>query len=788
MENKKTETVTIRDALDKYLNARSLSKSISTLLESKRKTIDYKPYYQRNYVWDEDKATFFIESILLGIEIPPLVMFISANNKKTYEVIDGRQRFETLKRFFDGDLTLKKKGLKSLTDPSLIGSTYQLLPSDIRQIFLETTIRIIEFSTIGEHPNQDILEDQIKKEIFWRYNSGITPLKILEVEKARHLNDNFTKILNSEFIKNAQWLVQFKEIFFTQKRSEKDLKDIKYQSKIRELLILYHFPINIYAGATGRKDTINLLYDLFIEQADEKIEILDHFKIKINLIYSIFKNLGETEWLIYQSIYWILSILEQNKINIQDFLNKKIQQLLCSKIKKNIASEDNVFTNEKRALGESTNKRFQFLVQIINPILEQSIDFKIYLKGSLKNISQKQTDINQLGSMRLERPDAVTKTVEDIVNDMSTNKFLIRPAYQRQEVINVTKASGIIESMLLGIPLPTFFIYRRNDGISEVVDGQQRLLSILGFLGESYLNPDKKKVFSEKGKYPLSKKLKVLTELGGEKYQELDEKWQDKLWECELSFVYIIEKMNEYFDPVDLFIRLNNKPYPVKDHTFEMWNSYSDRTIIEKIKNITKEYNDWFYFIKKNESMKKDKQMNTDKRMKNEELLTVLAYLHYQGVKTAFEKVTIYNNNKTLTFRLPKELITKWLKKIDKNEVDQSYRQNIIDIINELEVFICKIKDILDPLDEKNNEELARLFDQLSNKNVKAPKRQQKTYYILWFLLLGISQEQIKSDTQNMINEISSFFKNNQSLPKIDKQSVKDIFKQNIEDFWTKFN
>ena len=37
-----------------------------------------------------------------------------------------------------------------------------------------------------------------------------------------------------------------------------------------------------------------------------------------------------------------------------------------------------------------------------------------------------------------------------------------------------------------------------------------------------------------------------------------------------------------------MYIRLNNKPYPVKDNSFEMWNSYFERSIIEKIKNLTK--------------------------------------------------------------------------------------------------------------------------------------------------------------------------------------------------------
>ena len=96
MTTKVNQQINLRDALDTHINARSVSKSISTLMQGKRKTIDYTPYYQRNYVWDRDKGTFFIESILLGIEIPPLIMFIPTNDKRKYEVIDGRQRYETL--------------------------------------------------------------------------------------------------------------------------------------------------------------------------------------------------------------------------------------------------------------------------------------------------------------------------------------------------------------------------------------------------------------------------------------------------------------------------------------------------------------------------------------------------------------------------------------------------------------------------------------------------------------------------------------------------------------------
>ena len=71
--------------------------SIKTLLSDRNlRRINFAPYYQRNYVWDVAKQSFFIESVLLGTEIPPMIMF---KHGSKMEVIDGRQRFETLKLF-----------------------------------------------------------------------------------------------------------------------------------------------------------------------------------------------------------------------------------------------------------------------------------------------------------------------------------------------------------------------------------------------------------------------------------------------------------------------------------------------------------------------------------------------------------------------------------------------------------------------------------------------------------------------------------------------------------------
>jgi len=776
------QPIDLRDALNKHLNARSLSKSISTLLQNKRKPINYTPYYQRNYVWDNHKATFFIESILLGIEIPPLIMFIPACDKNKYEVIDGRQRFQTLKRFFEGDFKLTSKGLRRLS--GLKGLNFQSLDPKIQRIFLDTTIRIIEFSTYGELQAQaklEDLEDRIKKEIFWRYNSGITPLKSLEVQSAKHLKDNFTALLESEFSEHPEWIEQFKAVFFA-KHISSNRPPIKAecQAKIRELLVLAHFPINIYASTSGRPDTIEWLYDLYIKEAENQEQILQDFVQKIGLLYQFATLLNEKEWMIYQAVYWSLVILEQNNTDIDVFFDKNTQNNLLNTIRDNI----DFFTGSERGFSSITNQRFRCLADFVNQELQSKkmdiIDFSIYLKNDLKKESKQQTsdiiDSIQSGTMRLYRPDAVTKTIEDLTEDMGRNSFLIRPAYQREEVINIKKASGIIESMLLGIPLPTLFIYRRNDYVCEVVDGQQRLLSILGFLGKVYRNNKNEEARSNKNNYKLSKHLTILKTLCGKKYAELDDDFQDKILDFELSLVYIEEKLNESFDPIDLYIRLNNKPYPVKDHSFEMWNSYFERSIIEKIKNLTEKYK-WFYY-----------RVNNN-RMDNEELLTVFAYLSSkasQNVETVFETIDIYNSTpKSLTFRLSKIAITDWLKLAE--DQSNNHREEILSSIDYVEIFIQKSEHLANVFQKSTGgEDLAALFNKLLG--VKSRTRQQKPFYILWLLLLGIDESTINKHSIEIAKEIVIFFDKNQHYPKHDTLTVKDIFKQNIEAFWAKFN
>ena len=151
------------------LKISTYSQSIESLFrERSLNKIKYDPYYQRNYVWNPEKATFFIESILLGTEIPPIILF---DNGSIKEVVDGRQRFETILRFIKKDLKLTEKGLHELKE--LSKKAFQDLSVQIQDIFLDSKLRVFEFAVVNEPKLDGNLEDKIKKEIFSRRECSI---------------------------------------------------------------------------------------------------------------------------------------------------------------------------------------------------------------------------------------------------------------------------------------------------------------------------------------------------------------------------------------------------------------------------------------------------------------------------------------------------------------------------------------------------------------------------------------------------------------------------------------
>ena len=724
--------------------------------ETKVKKTQYAPPYQRNYVWDGEKATYFLESILIGTEIPPLIFFRS---KGRAEIIDGRQRYETILRFLRGDLRLSKAGLKKLDVLSIDKKTFGSLPEILKNDFLDTKLRTIDFSFHSREGLTRADEDSVKQEIFKRYNSGITPLKAIEIDKAIYFDDDLNSFFK-EKLKEAAFHDQFNRLFkYEEKKDDVSLK------KIRQLLVLHKIPIKYYSKA--KQKITDKYYDLLSARitSDQFDKLFESFKRKLDLLDEVRKIVDSEEnpynRLISEVLIWAFSILEDNDIELPQ---KGSLELLG--LSRHIMNHIGVFKIDRSSFSNQIVNRYGVIADYMEEVYNVNKYLYIETGNNIRQINRemskaKENETTNYQELRINKPEPSTYTIDDICRQMSRQRFLVRPPYQREEVINKRKSSEIIESLLLGIKLPPIFIFKNKDGISEVIDGQQRILSILAFLGRGYLNEKGEMVKSNKDSFSLQLRDGILKDLQGKHFNQLDEELQEKITNFDLWVIEINERNNPDFEPLDLFIRLNNKPYPIKDDTFEMWNSYIDRGLIDTIKSSYKNCSGWFFMRK------------MSNRMDNENNYTVLSYFNYldQNQQDATEKgpIDIYKIADRINFRLrSKGEISKILENAEKKDA-------FVDTVNHFEFsFINNLKTLLSD-DDVSDKALSKNLDEMMG--VENNKRTQQSFYALWYFLKGLDSESILNNRKEIRRQIRELYGSMSSGITVDD------FKKKVESF-----
>lgn len=82
------------------------------------------------------------------------------------------------------------------------------------------------------------------------------------------------------------------------------------------------------------------------------------------------------------------------------------------------------------------------------------------------------------------------------------------PGFQRNYVWDIGRASKLIESLILGLPVPQIFLYEVDRNKFLVIDGQQRLMSIYYFIKQRFPRKDRRSelrvIFDQHGKIPES--------------------------------------------------------------------------------------------------------------------------------------------------------------------------------------------------------------------------------------------------------------------------------------------
>jgi hypothetical protein len=150
-----------------------------------RKRIDIAPVYQRQFRWDKARQSRLIESVLLGIPVPPLFMATNSSEgvQDKWEVVDGLQRLLSLVNFAGDSET---RAAASISDGPLVlagldklarfdGCSYTELPEDVQSFLLDRPMKVVVLN--------DKSQLQVRYDLFERLNTGgitLTPQEIRE--------------------------------------------------------------------------------------------------------------------------------------------------------------------------------------------------------------------------------------------------------------------------------------------------------------------------------------------------------------------------------------------------------------------------------------------------------------------------------------------------------------------------------------------------------------------------------------------------------------------------------
>ena len=154
-----TREFTIEYIVDKY----------NTGVENDTNDI-YVPDYQREFVWDSNRQSKFIESIILGLPIP--YIFVAENKNGRLEIVDGSQRIRTLAAFLKDELRLS--GLVKLY--LINNKKFSDLELTRQRKIKNTPIRMVVLT--------EATSPEAKTEMFDRINRGSDLLRDMEQRKA----------------------------------------------------------------------------------------------------------------------------------------------------------------------------------------------------------------------------------------------------------------------------------------------------------------------------------------------------------------------------------------------------------------------------------------------------------------------------------------------------------------------------------------------------------------------------------------------------------------------------
>jgi hypothetical protein len=144
------------------------------------------------------------------------------------------------------------------------------------------------------------------------------------------------------------------------------------------------------------------------------------------------------------------------------------------------------------------------------------------------------------------RSTAVDFSFGELLNLHNDREIVIRPEYQRLFRWSNEQRSRLIESIVLGLPIPPIFLIEGDSGVLELIDGLQRISSVLQFLDHSAINEPELVLAG----------CEIIPDLNGMVYQDIPLSVRLKVKRSPIRAT-IINKSGDAFVKYEMFKRLN---------------------------------------------------------------------------------------------------------------------------------------------------------------------------------------------------------------------------------------
>ncbi|MCX7220861.1 MAG: DUF262 domain-containing protein, partial [Burkholderiales bacterium] len=228
------------------------------------------PDYQREFVWDDERQSKLIESLVLGLPIP--IIFLAQLDNGRLEIVDGSQRIRTIEAFINGQLTLKN--LENLTEMN--NMKFDDLPLSRKRKINDTPIRTI---VLSEAATSDVRND-----LFERINRGSDLLRNMEKRKGIY-KGKFTDFIYQECVKNPLLI-----------KNVKLAKSVSNRQELEELVLRFFAISDFFPNLHKYSYGVGAALDEYMKETnigftDEiKIKKQAQFEAMLNFVDSYFPN------------------------------------------------------------------------------------------------------------------------------------------------------------------------------------------------------------------------------------------------------------------------------------------------------------------------------------------------------------------------------------------------------------------------------------------------------------------------------------------------------------------